>query len=198
VSAFGAEAVAGFGVATRIEALGFTLIIALSTGVSPFVGQNYGAQKIDRIQKGLQFASRFSLVWGAVLAAVFVLLGGRFAALFTKDPHVVSCARMYLWILGASLKGRAPDNLDSAQCNRPALRFTDPGRYPRVLSLDTICFNGGAFFRHIRGVFRVVSRQYCCRNNRLFMGKPGDKHRKTKNAGLGLMSGILFVFFHCL
>ena len=103
VSAFGAEAVAGFGVATRIEALGFTLIIALSTGVSPFVGQNYGARKIDRIQKGLQFASRFSLAWGAVLAALFLLMGGRFAALFTNDLHVVSCARLYLWILGASL-----------------------------------------------------------------------------------------------
>ena len=100
---FGAEAVAGFGVATRIEALGFTLIIALSTGVSPFVGQNFGARRIDRIQKSLLFASRFSLAWGAVLLATLLVFGSPLVKLFTANAAVAESARLYLWIVSASL-----------------------------------------------------------------------------------------------
>ncbi len=103
VSMFGAEAVAGFGVATRIEALGFTLIIALSTGVSPFVGQNFGAGRIDRIGTALALAKKFSLAWGAVLLVTFLVFGPVLAGLFTANAAVVESARLYLWIVSASL-----------------------------------------------------------------------------------------------
>ena len=73
VTGFGAEAVAGFGVATRIEGFGLALVYALSTGLSPFVGQNFGAGRIDRIQKGLFLSKVFCLVWGVLLLVVFLL-----------------------------------------------------------------------------------------------------------------------------
>jgi putative MATE family efflux protein len=103
VSRFGAEAVAGFGVATRIEALGFTLIIAMSNGVSPFVGQNFGAKRFDRIQQGLGFASKFSLAWGAVLFAVFLIFGTPLARLFSGNESVITAAGLYLWLVSVSL-----------------------------------------------------------------------------------------------
>jgi putative MATE family efflux protein len=103
VSRFGAEAVAGFGVATRIEGLGFTLIIAMSTGVSPFVGQNFGAKRFDRIEKGISFSARFALTWGAVLCAAFLIFGTRLAALFSGNESVISAAGLYLWLISTSL-----------------------------------------------------------------------------------------------
>jgi Na+-driven multidrug efflux pump len=103
VSQFGAEAVAGFGVATRIEGLGFTLIIALSTGVSPFVGQNFGAKRFDRIGQGISFAAIFSVVWGAVLCAAFLLFGTSLAHLFNANESVASVTSLYLWLISVSL-----------------------------------------------------------------------------------------------
>lgn len=103
VTGFGHEAVAGFGVATRVEAIGFALIIALSTGVSPFVGQNFGAGRIDRIRKGLLFSKIFSIAWGVALAVIFLFFGTWFAVCFDNNPSVVASASLYLWLVPISL-----------------------------------------------------------------------------------------------
>jgi len=103
VTGFGAEAVAGFGVATRVESFGLALVYALSTGLSPFVGQNFGAGRIDRIQKGLGFTKRFCLLWGALLLVVFLLIGKPLASCFDSNPLVVQTASLYLWVVAVSL-----------------------------------------------------------------------------------------------
>ena len=103
VTGFGAEAVAGFGVATRVESFGLALVYALSTGLSPFVGQNFGAGRIDRIQKGLGFAKRFCLVWGVLMLVVFLLIGKPLASCFHSNPLVVQTASLYLWVVAVSL-----------------------------------------------------------------------------------------------
>ncbi|HEX7509773.1 MAG TPA: MATE family efflux transporter [Chitinivibrionales bacterium] len=103
VARFGAEAIAGFGVATRIEALGFTLIIAMSNGLSPFVGQNFGAKRFDRIEQGIGFSSKFSLSWGVALCAVFFVFGKPLARLFSVNELVISTASLYLWLISVSL-----------------------------------------------------------------------------------------------
>lgn len=103
VTGFGAEAVAGFGVATRVESFGLALIYALSTGLSPFVGQNFGAGRIDRIQKGLGFSKKFCLGWGALLLVVFLLIGKPLASCFNSNPFVVQTASLYLWVVAISL-----------------------------------------------------------------------------------------------
>jgi putative MATE family efflux protein len=103
VTRFGDGAVAGFGVATRIEAFGMALIFALSTGLSPFVGQNFGAGRIDRIREGLSFAKAFALAWGGLLAVAFLVFGRPLAGLFNPDPAVIRSASLYLWIVPFSL-----------------------------------------------------------------------------------------------
>ncbi len=103
VTQYGEATVAGFGVATRIEGLGMALVFAVSTGISPFVGQNFGAGRFDRIRKGMTVANRFCLVWGALLFVIFLLLGERTAAAFDSDPEAVRSAAGYLWIIAISL-----------------------------------------------------------------------------------------------
>ena len=106
VTGFGTEAVAGFGVASRIESFGLALIYALSTGISPFVGQNFGAGRIDRIQKGLFYAKAFCLAWGVLLLGVFLLFGRTLATCFDSDPLVVQVASLHLWVVSVSLGWR--------------------------------------------------------------------------------------------
>jgi len=107
VSQFGAEGVAGFGVATRIEGFGLALIYALSTGVSPFVGQNFGAGRIDRIAKGLSYARMFALAWGVFLLVTFLFAARPLARRFNPDPLVIQSACLYLWVVPISLGFRS-------------------------------------------------------------------------------------------
>ena len=100
---FGETAVAGFGVATRIEGLGLSLVFAVSTGISPFVGQNFGAGHFSRIRTALAISHRFSILWGGLLFAAFLLFCRGFATAFDPDPDTVLSASSYLWIVSVSL-----------------------------------------------------------------------------------------------
>jgi len=95
----GAAAVAGFGVASRIESLALIAVIALSASIAPFVGQNWGARAFDRVRLALQQGFLFCIAWG-LLAALVLGLGARpLATLFNPDPEVVAIATRYLWLV---------------------------------------------------------------------------------------------------
>ncbi len=100
---FGPQQVAGFCVASRIEGLGFTFMIALSTGLSPFIGQNFGAKQFDRIHRGLALSKGFSLGVGIVLFFLFFLFGQNASELFTKSTLVAASSALYLAVVGVSL-----------------------------------------------------------------------------------------------
>ncbi|MEA3267152.1 MAG: MATE family efflux transporter [Candidatus Fermentibacteria bacterium] len=102
VSEYGNSAVAGFGVATRLEALAMMLLMALSTVLIPFTGQNMGAGLKNRILKALKISYIFSLLWGAFMFILFLLTGKFMAGLFNKDPDIVATVVHYLNVVSIS------------------------------------------------------------------------------------------------
>lgn len=102
LAAHGEAVVAGFGVATRIEAVAVMSLFALSGSIGPFVGQNWGANRLGRVRLGMRAAYRFSLAWGFAAALLMALCGGRLAAWINADAEVVAVAALYLWIVPIS------------------------------------------------------------------------------------------------
>lgn len=102
VAQFGQEAVAGFGVASRVEGLSLLAMMALSAAVTPFVGQNYGAQLFDRVHNGVNWCYRFSLVYGLTVAAIMALASGYIAGAFTDDETAVATANLHMRIVPIS------------------------------------------------------------------------------------------------
>lgn len=102
MATFGSEAVAAFGVATRIESFSLIALFGLSTSVAPFVGQNFGAGKHDRVRKGLSYAFVFSMVWGLFAAGILAVFAKPLSGLFTESKDVISIASMYLLIVPVS------------------------------------------------------------------------------------------------
>jgi putative MATE family efflux protein len=102
VSAFGQKAVAGFGVAHKIEGLSLTLFMALSTVFGPFVGQNWGAGQINRVRKGFTKTINFSVAYGLLQAACLFGLAPGIVRVFDDDPAVMRVAVMYLRIIPVS------------------------------------------------------------------------------------------------
>ena len=99
VATYGSEAVAGFGVATRIEFFALAIIMALSSVLGPFIGQNWGAGKFGRIKSGIIFSYKFSLIWGLVIFIIFAIFGGTIGSLFSNNPNVISVTHLYLMIV---------------------------------------------------------------------------------------------------
>ena len=102
LAAYGAKAVAGFGVAGRIESLSMVAFFALSAVMNPFAGQNAGAGRLDRVREAVRASFGFCLALGAVLAAVLWLAGPTIAAQFSGDAEVAAATAAYLAIVPIS------------------------------------------------------------------------------------------------
>jgi putative MATE family efflux protein len=102
VSAFGTNAVAGFGAATRIESFALVFTLALSMILTPFVGRNHGAGHEERVIRGHRVASLFSLLWGGMVLVVFLSAAAPIASAFNDNPEVVSVTAAYMRIVAVS------------------------------------------------------------------------------------------------
>ena len=95
---YGPEAVAGFGVASRVESLMLVLFYALSAVIGPFVGQNIAAGKADRIFEALRLCTIFCVGTGFVIAALLAFSGAWLPTLFSDNPEVTDVSTKFLMI----------------------------------------------------------------------------------------------------
>lgn len=107
VAGFGTAAVAAVGIAIKIEMFVAVAIMALSTALIPFVGQNWGAKQFARVKEATNSANKFSILWGLVHLVLFLFLAIPLGHLFGKDPQVAKYIVYYLWItpVGYGLRG---------------------------------------------------------------------------------------------
>ncbi len=99
---YGTDAVAGFGLASRLEALALIAPLALSASIAPFVGQNWGAQQYGRVKRALQLSFWFCLSWGGLVAVLLGTAAAEITARFDSDPGVVASATVYLTLVPIS------------------------------------------------------------------------------------------------
>lgn len=94
----GAQQVAGFGAAGRVQAFAWVPLLALSSSIGPIVGQNWGARRFDRARSGLGLACAFCVAYGLLAAIILIALREPVAYVFTSDPVVADAAQTYLLI----------------------------------------------------------------------------------------------------
>jgi putative MATE family efflux protein len=102
VATYGADAIAGLGIATRVEMFSLVIFFAMSGIIGPFVGQNLGAARRDRILLALKQSYIFCLILGAALAVIVGIAAKPVAGLFSEAPGAIEVAALYLWIVPIS------------------------------------------------------------------------------------------------
>jgi putative MATE family efflux protein len=102
IASYGVDAVAGFGIAMRIEPIFLIPFYALSAVSSPFFGQNFGSDKFGRLLEARRIMTRFCLGFGLALAIVLVLIAKPLTGLFSQSESIQTVAVHYLWIVAFS------------------------------------------------------------------------------------------------
>ena len=92
----GTNAVAGFGVGIRIEAVSLLIPYAMSSTLPMFIGQNLGAEKPDRITAALKLSFKFVVIFQLVIYALLALFATPIAALFSDE---ISVQNTIIWFL---------------------------------------------------------------------------------------------------
>ena len=98
VSSYGFKAVAGYGIAFRVEQIMLLPALGISSAVLSLVSNNFGAGKIERVYETVKLA----LMYGASICVVGIVLGysvGEWVvARFDADAEVITYAMTYLYI----------------------------------------------------------------------------------------------------
>lgn len=98
----GAEAVAAYGIAMRVEAFIFIPVMAVAVGMAPIVGQNWGAHKRDRVRQVIDRAIGFSITWSLAVAFILVIAARPLASVFSDDALVVHYTSLFFLIVPVS------------------------------------------------------------------------------------------------
>lgn len=89
INSLGTVVMAASSAAFNIEILTFDILDAFSQACTTFVGQNYGAGKIDRCKKTLKLCMLEGLVVLVAAIAILLLFGKPLLSIFNNDPDVV-------------------------------------------------------------------------------------------------------------
>lgn len=99
IAAYGETAVAGFGVASRIEFFSLAFVNALSSVFAPFTGQNWGANKLSRIEEGYKISEKFSIFSGLCISILLFIFAKPIAGIFNKDTTIINNIVLYIRIV---------------------------------------------------------------------------------------------------
>ncbi len=134
VNSLGTDVVAGSSAAFNIEILGFFVVNSFSQACTTFIGQNYGAGKLDRCQKTLRYALLESVLIGGSISALLILFGRPLLHFFNSDPNVIEYGyTRVFWILAFEVVNGAIDIFSGA------MRGYGESMIPAIISLVCIC-----------------------------------------------------------
>jgi putative MATE family efflux protein len=98
VGKFGQEAVAAYGIATRVEQIALLPVMGLNISTLALTAQNFGAGRIDRIRQVLAVSLRYGFILAISGTAAALMFTDELMHFFTRDPAVVAVGIRFLRI----------------------------------------------------------------------------------------------------
>jgi len=98
VGRFGRDAVAAYGIGTRIEQIALLPVMGLNISTLALTAQNHGAGHIDRIRQVLAVSLRYGFMLASIGTVVALAFTGELLQFFTHDPSVVAIGIHFLRI----------------------------------------------------------------------------------------------------
>lgn len=97
INSFGTAFAAGFSVANKIDTFAFMPIDSFALALTTYVGQNVGAGRLDRVEKGVRQGLVLCVVVCIVMTALVLPNANLLLGLFDKTPEVLTSGRAYLY-----------------------------------------------------------------------------------------------------
>lgn len=96
---YGSAAVAGMGIAKKVNMIAFNTTMGLTQGVLPLIAYNYGARSFDRMQKTIRFTAAVALGFTTCCTILFRLFARHFITFFIDEPASVEFGTQFLRVI---------------------------------------------------------------------------------------------------
>ena len=97
---YGSGAVAGMGIAKKINMIAFNTCMGMTMGVLPLIGYSYGARDYTRMRQIIRYTGTVVLLFGAACAAVFITQAPHLVRFFIDEEASVRYGTQFLHIIG--------------------------------------------------------------------------------------------------
>lgn len=103
LASYGSTPMAVHTIGTNIESISWMSVEGLQHGIIAFVGQNFGAQKNDRLKEIIKKSMTIALAIGLIASAILIGLRNQLFHLFIPhEPEAIMIGSSFLLILGLS------------------------------------------------------------------------------------------------
>ncbi len=99
ITAASTEAMAGMGIAKKIDMVAFTVAQGMTQGIVPLVAYNYASGNRKRMTDAIKVTAVYTLIFAFTAMATLWLFAGPVTKCFIKDSTTVEYGRMFLKIL---------------------------------------------------------------------------------------------------
>ncbi len=96
---YGESTVAAFGVGSRIESIACLVVLALSMTLPPFISQNLGAGKLERVGEAYRVSIKFVIFWQFAVYLLLIACSSYIADMFAKEESVAEIIQLFMFIL---------------------------------------------------------------------------------------------------
>lgn len=90
VNSFGTDNIAAWSAYTKLDGLYWMTVSAMGIAVTTFVGQNFGAGKMERVKKSMWECMGMSMAMAGVISIFFYAFAEFFFGIFVEDAGVIS------------------------------------------------------------------------------------------------------------
>ena len=102
IADWGDHAVAIQKVGSQIESISWMTAEGYAAALNSFVAQNYGANYLNRIHKGVRISTKVMLIWGIITTLILLCFPNIIFQIFINDQTVLTMGVEYLQILAFS------------------------------------------------------------------------------------------------
>ena len=99
VSEYGSAAVAGMGVAKKINMLAFNTTMGLTQGVLPLLGYSFGARNYNRLKKSILFTGAAALIFNLLCTVAFRTFAAGLVSFFIAEEASVNFGSAFLRVI---------------------------------------------------------------------------------------------------
>lgn len=106
VNSFGANAMAGFGAYMKVDGFNVLPVTSFGMAATTFVGQNYGAGKLERVKKGMWMTLGIGILYTITTGVLLLTFSETIMQLFSHDPAVITYGQQamrffcpFYWVL---------------------------------------------------------------------------------------------------
>lgn len=95
-AAFGPDAVAGMGIAQKIQMIPVYVAMGIGNGIMPLIGYNYASGNVKRMKEALLFTCKLSLISLSAITALLFFFNRELVALFIRNETVIALGGSFL------------------------------------------------------------------------------------------------------